>query len=153
MERHLLSVARFVRTARADIVERGVAPDRVVEAVDIAGNGLRGLVTGIEDGAPDHLGFDRLEERLDHSVVVAISLFRHGDATSRTASSSNSFVNRRCFVIEFAFHLKGTLHFSGASPDCRCFISVEKFKKYIRREVMGAGGSLVSCSEQLEDAK
>ncbi|KQM79600.1 hypothetical protein ASE70_18825, partial [Sphingomonas sp. Leaf22] len=25
---------------------------------------------------------------------------------SRTASFSNSFVNRRCFVIEFAFHLK-----------------------------------------------
>jgi type I restriction enzyme M protein len=25
-------------------------------------------------------------------------------------------VKRRCFVIEFAFHLRGTLHFSGASP-------------------------------------
>lgn len=25
-------------------------------------------------------------------------------------------MKRRCFVIEFAFHLKGTLHFSGASP-------------------------------------
>ncbi|MGE7206862.1 hypothetical protein ACQKJZ_14430, partial [Sphingomonas sp. NPDC019816] len=35
-------------------------------------------------------------------------------------SSSNSFVKRRCFVIEFAFHLKGTLHFSGASPDTLC---------------------------------
>ncbi len=31
---------------------------------------------------------------------------------SRTASSSNSFVNRRCFVIGFAFHLRKTLHFS-----------------------------------------
>jgi len=37
-------------------------------------------------------------------------------ATSRTASSSNSFVTRRCFVIEFAFHLRKTLHFSEASP-------------------------------------
>ena len=36
--------------------------------------------------------------------------------TSRTASSSNSFVNRFCFVIEFAFHIRGTLHFSEASP-------------------------------------
>ncbi|WP_221230123.1 hypothetical protein, partial [Sphingomonas carotinifaciens] len=33
-------------------------------------------------------------------------------------SSSNSFVNRRCFVIEFAFHFKGTLHFAEASPEC-----------------------------------
>ncbi|MBB4085652.1 hypothetical protein GGR49_001237, partial [Sphingomonas carotinifaciens] len=32
-------------------------------------------------------------------------------------SSSNSFVNRRCFVIEFAFHFKGTLHFAEASPN------------------------------------
>ena len=32
-----------------------MAPDGVVEAVDIAGNGLRGLVTAIEDGAPDEL--------------------------------------------------------------------------------------------------
>lgn len=40
--------------AGGDVVERGVAPD-VVEAVDIAGNGLRGLVTGIEDVAPDEL--------------------------------------------------------------------------------------------------
>jgi len=45
-------------------------------------------------------------------------------ATSRTASSSNSFVNRRCFVIEFAFHLKGTLHFFEASP-CRVPCRVE----------------------------
>lgn len=29
-----------------------MAPDRVVEAVDIAGNDLPGLSTGIEDGAP-----------------------------------------------------------------------------------------------------
>ena len=37
-------------------------------------------------------------------------------ATSRTASSLNSFVNHLCFVIEFAFHLRGTLYFSGANP-------------------------------------
>ncbi|MGN7159369.1 hypothetical protein, partial [Sphingomonas sp. SAFR-052] len=27
-------------------------------------------------------------------------------------------VNRRCFVIEFAFHFKGTLHLAEASPLC-----------------------------------
>ena len=50
-----------------------MAPDGVVEAVDIAGNGLRGLGAGVEDGSPDEFGFDRLEERLDHGVIVAIS--------------------------------------------------------------------------------
>lgn len=33
-----------------------------------------------KDGTPQVLGFDGLEERLDHSVIVAISLSRHGDA-------------------------------------------------------------------------
>ena len=68
----------FVRTARANIVERGVAPDGIVEAIDIASNGLRSLVTGIKDGAPEELGLDRLEERLDHGIVVAISFSGHG---------------------------------------------------------------------------
>jgi len=34
-----------------------MAPDRVVEAVDIAGNGALGLGAGLEDSAPDQLGF------------------------------------------------------------------------------------------------
>ena len=58
----------------ADVVKRGVASDRISKVVDIAGKGLRGLVTGIEDGAPDELGFDRLEEGLHHRIVGAISL-------------------------------------------------------------------------------
>ena len=62
-----------------------MAPDGVVDAVDIAGNGLRGLVTGIEDGAPHELGFDRLEERLDHGIVEAISLAGHGDTDAMAA--------------------------------------------------------------------
>ncbi len=37
------------------IVERGVAPDWMVEAVHIAGNGLLGLDAGVKDGAPDGL--------------------------------------------------------------------------------------------------
>ena len=44
-----------------------MAPDRVVEAVDITGNGLGGFGAGVEDSAPDKLGFNRLEERLDQS--------------------------------------------------------------------------------------
>lgn len=58
----------------ADVVECGMAPYGVVEAIDIAGNGLAGLGAGVEDGAPDEFGFDGLEEGFDHSVVVAISL-------------------------------------------------------------------------------
>src|SRR5580700_7715935 len=34
----------------------------------------------------------------------------------RTASSSNSCVNPFCFVIEFTFHPRKTLHFFEASP-------------------------------------
>ncbi len=44
-------------------MERGVAPDRVAEAVDEAANGLLGLVAGHEDGAPDEFRLQRLEER------------------------------------------------------------------------------------------
>jgi hypothetical protein len=37
--------------------------------------------------------------------------------TRRTASSSNSFVNRRCCITELLFTHTGTLHFSEASPE------------------------------------
>ena len=56
-----------------------MAPDGIIEPVDIAANGLVGLVAGIEDGPPDELGFQGLEERLDHGVVVAISFAGHRD--------------------------------------------------------------------------
>ena len=62
-----------------------MAPDGVVEAVDIAGNGLRGFVAGVEDCSPDELGFDGLEERLDHGIIVAISLSRHRDTDAVAA--------------------------------------------------------------------
>jgi hypothetical protein len=35
-------------------------------------------------------------------------------------------VNLRCFVIEFAFYLRRTLHFSGASPIC-CSLNLDFF--------------------------
>ena len=56
-----------------------MAPDEIVEAVDVAANGLVGFLAGVEDGAPDELGFEGLEERLHHGVVVAISLAGHRD--------------------------------------------------------------------------
>ena len=57
-----------------------MAPDGIVEPVDIAANSLVGLLAGVEDsppGPPDELGFQGLEERLDHGVVVAIPLAGH----------------------------------------------------------------------------
>ena len=78
--RGICSVGRLsLELGGAEVVERRVAPHGVVEAVDIAGNGLPGLGAGVEDGAPDELGFDRLEERLDHGVIEAVALARHGD--------------------------------------------------------------------------
>src|SRR5882672_9309969 len=56
-----------------------MAPDGIVEPVDIAANGLVGFLTGVEDGPPDELGFQGLKERLYHGVVVAIPLAGHRD--------------------------------------------------------------------------
>src|ERR1700687_358531 len=56
-----------------------MAPDGIVEPVDIAANGLVGFLAGVEDGPPDELGFQGLKERLHHGVVVAISLAGHRD--------------------------------------------------------------------------
>ena len=44
------------------VVEGGVSPYRIVEAVDVAGNGLFGIVSGLEACAPDELGFEGLEK-------------------------------------------------------------------------------------------
>ena len=56
---------------RACEVEGGMAPDGIVEPVDVAANGLVGFLTGVEDGPPDELRFQGLEERLHHGVVVS----------------------------------------------------------------------------------
>ena len=45
----------------------------------VAANGLVGFLAGVEDGTPDELGFQGLEERLNHGVVVTISLAGHRD--------------------------------------------------------------------------
>src|SRR4051794_22687270 len=69
----------FFELSRACEVESGMAPEGIVEPVDIAANSLVGLLAGVEDGPPDELGFQGLEERLDHGVVVAIPLAGHRD--------------------------------------------------------------------------
>ena len=46
-----------------------MAPDGIVEPVDVAANGLVGLLTGVEDGPPDELEFQGLEERLHHASL------------------------------------------------------------------------------------
>src|SRR4051794_28958998 len=69
----------FFELSRACEVESGMAPEGIVEPVDIAANSLVGLLAGVEDGPPDELGFQGLEERLDHGVVIAIPLAGHRD--------------------------------------------------------------------------
>ena len=54
-----------------------MASDGIVEAVDIASDCGGRFGPALEDGAPDEFGLQRLEERLDHGVVEAVSLSRH----------------------------------------------------------------------------
>ena len=56
-----------------------MAPNGIVEPVDVAANGLVGLLASVKDGPPDELGFQGLEERFHHGVVVAIPLAGHRD--------------------------------------------------------------------------
>ena len=63
----------------ADEVERRVAPQGIVEAVDVAGQVVSRLGPGQEHGAPHEFALQGLEERLDHRVVVAVPLAGHRD--------------------------------------------------------------------------
>lgn len=47
-----------------------MAPAAIVEPIDVAGQSLDGLGPRLEGGASDHLAHQRLEERLDHCVVI-----------------------------------------------------------------------------------
>ena len=64
---------------RALVAERRVAADRIVEPVDVSGHRVLGLAAGLPGDRPDQFGLDGLEERLDHSVVVAVALSTHRD--------------------------------------------------------------------------
>src|SRR6476619_6761572 len=69
----------FFELSWACEVEGGMAPDGIVEPIDVAANSLVGFVAGVEDSPPDELGFQGLEERLHHGVIVAIPLAGHRD--------------------------------------------------------------------------
>src|SRR3954467_10531116 len=56
-----------------------MAPAGIVEAVAVAGQSLGRLSSRLEDGAPDQFALQRLEERLDHRVVIAVALAGHRD--------------------------------------------------------------------------
>ena len=51
---------------------------RVIEAVDVLKDAGFGLATGFPNPAPDQLGLNGLEERLDNGVVTTIALAVHG---------------------------------------------------------------------------
>lgn len=51
-----------------------MTPDRLVEPIDVSGDGVFGLLTGLPRDRPDQFGFDGFEEGLDHRVVVAVPL-------------------------------------------------------------------------------
>src|SRR5918993_3150297 len=63
----------------ADEAQRRVAPERIVEAVDVTGQGVVRLGPCLEHGAPHELALQRLEERLDHGIVVAVPFAGHRD--------------------------------------------------------------------------
>ena len=67
----------FFELCGAEVVERGMASNGVVEAVDVSGNVPLDIGAGEEGGSPHQLGFQRLEECLDHRIVVAVALDRH----------------------------------------------------------------------------
>ena len=60
-----------------------MAPNGIVEAIDVAGDRLLGFSPGLEDSTPDEFGLQRLEEGLHNSVIVAVPCPRHRDQDAR----------------------------------------------------------------------
>jgi hypothetical protein len=54
-----------------------MAPDGVVEAIDVTADRLLGFGSRLEDGAPDQFGFQGLQEALDVGIIKAISCPGH----------------------------------------------------------------------------
>jgi hypothetical protein len=61
----------------AEVIQRYVSPDWIVEAIDISGNGIVRIGAYVELGAPDHFDFDRLKEGFNHRIIITISFARH----------------------------------------------------------------------------
>lgn len=76
-----------------------MAPDGIVEPVDVAANRPGSFLAGVEDGPPDKLGFEGLEEGFDHRVVVAVSLTGHRDQDAVLAELG--LIIDRAILLEF----------------------------------------------------
>ena len=81
--------ASHLELDRALVAERRVPPDRIVEPVDVSSHRVLGLAAGLPGDRPDQLGLDGLEERLDHSVVVAVCPF-HSSRFSKSCFLSTA---------------------------------------------------------------
>jgi hypothetical protein len=58
VERHwVIRRPFFFEQRRACEVESGMAPDGIVEPVDVSANGLVGFLASVKNGSPDELGF------------------------------------------------------------------------------------------------
>ncbi len=57
-------------------------PTRVIEPIDVLEYRPFRLASGFPSAAPDQLGLDGFEERLDHGIVVTVSLPAHRDQKS-----------------------------------------------------------------------
>src|SRR5665648_414798 len=68
---------RCLERCWADIAQARVSSARVIEPLDVLANGVGGLLACREGGPPDQLGFDGLEDRFHHGVVVAVSPTAH----------------------------------------------------------------------------
>lgn len=60
-------------------------PDRVIEPVNVSGDGVFGLLAGLPRDRPDQLRLDGLEERFHHRVVVAVPTPAHRDQDTPSA--------------------------------------------------------------------
>ena len=77
-----------------------MAPDGIVEPVDVAGDSPLGFPASVEDSPPDELGFQRFEERLHHGVVIAVPLAGHRDQDAMLAEFG--LVIDRAILLEFS---------------------------------------------------
>lgn len=81
-ERFVCSCSLGLEVARAFIAEGGVAPDGIIEAVDIMSNGGCGLAARLLACPPYQFGFNGLEHGFHHRIIMAIAFAAHGDGAS-----------------------------------------------------------------------
>lgn len=57
--------------------KRRMSPDGVTEPAGVSGDGVICLLAGLPGNRPDQLRFNDLDERLDHRIVVTVSMPAH----------------------------------------------------------------------------